>query len=650
MITKEYGELFESIAHSRKGIYEKMCKIAEKLPTAPTKGIGKSYAEAIEFSHMDVSPKGAFNAAILLMLVAIAFPLALVLAFDALSLPVLIIIAIGASGCFYYMYSYPFHYCSIFRIKASAEMVLSVVYMTIAMRISPNIENAVMYAAHNLTGTLAIDLKQLMWDVYTRKFNSMSDAMDSFINKWRRDNQEFTESVYLIKTSVFESQAKREEALDEAVSVVLSGTKERMKHYAQDLRSPITLLNALGIILPIIGMIFFPIMGMFLPNTIQPIFLVLGYDILLPISVYWLMKTYLEKRPYSFHQPDISRHPKFRSEKVMKYTLFALMASLPLIAFGVYGLWTTKETTGLGSLVYSMLVSVGASVSIFTYMISSVFNKLKLRDEIVKIEDEFTEALFQLGTQLSRGIPIETALKSTAPRIKNLKISRLFQNILYNIETFGMTLEQAIFNEECGAIRDYPSHLIEAVMKAIVEISKRGMGAVSKAMITISNYLKDVHTVEEDLREMLSEVTSSMYIQAMVLAPLSAAVVVAMAGLIMDMLSALQGTLESLYGNLSGYGPIGMAGTGFINSVFNLDQMMPMYVFQIIVGIYMIEVVSMLAAFLSIINNGDENLIKRMSIGKTLIIAIGVYASVLLLTYSVFSSLIPIASLIGGAT
>jgi hypothetical protein len=67
--------------------------------------------------------------------------------------------------------------------------------------------------------------------------------------------------------------------------------------------------------------------------------------------------------------------------------------------------------------------------------------------------------------------------------------------------------------------------------------------------------------------------------------------------------------------------------------------------FQLIVSLYMIEVVGMLAVFLSIIQNGDEDLLKRMTLAKTLLIAFAIYAVVMVAGFSAFSSLIPITGL-----
>jgi len=641
--SKEYRKFLKGETEQKKqSLYEKACNISEKiLPISPWKSLESRYYDAIMFSHMKASPRGAFSLAILATVIAVAIPTFLAVVFGFFSTSTAMLIGILATLIFYYFYEYPNHFATIFRIKASTEMVLAIIYMTISMRISPNLENAIDFAAKNLSGALSTDLHQLLWDVYLRKYDSASTALDTFIEKWKKDNKEFAESMYLIKTSTIESTTRREHVLDEAVSVMLRGTKERMKTYSHELATPVTIINALGILLPVIGLIFLPMIGVFMPTTIQPIFIILGYNIMLPLIVYWMMKTYLDKRPHSFHNPDLSRHPKFSMQKEWVYPVIGVAVALPFIAIGSWQLYSLEGIFSEAHLMYSMLISFGVAVGISVYSILSIKNKVKIREEIIQIESEFAEVLFQLGNQLTRGIPFEKALKALTPQIKNLKVSKFFGKILYNIETFGMTLDQAVFDKKSGAIKEYPSKLIDAIMHAIIQISRRGMGTASKSMITISNYLKDSHSVDEDLKDMLGETTSTMSIQAMLLAPLSSAIVVSLYAVVIKVIVLLEGKVESIYGGMASYGALGDVGSGMFGSVLQMNNMIPIHVFQLIVSIYMIEVVGILAIILSVINNGDEETMKRLSLGKTVMLAFSIYAVVTLITYTLMGSLMP---------
>jgi hypothetical protein len=210
------------------------------------------------------------------------------------------------------------------------------------------------------------------------------------------------------------------------------------------------------------------------------------------------------------------------------------------------------------------------------------------------------------------------------------------------METFGMTLEKAIFDPVSGAINRYPSTLIEAMMKTVADVQKRGgFTTMSKILISISTYLKNIRSVEEDLQDMMSEVTSSLHIQAILLAPLTAGIVVALAAIIMNMLVIFGGMTEPLYENLKGYGTAGDIGTGFLTSFININKMIPIHFFQIIVGTYMIEIVTLMTVFLSIIENGEENILKRILVGKRLLMSVIIYSLIMILVYTAFTAMMP---------
>jgi len=648
-ILKEYEEfLREEVLRKKLSFYEKVCQYSEKIPIGPPKALSDRLRSAIEFSNLKITPRGAFSLTIIFSALLFIIPLFLLLGFGLLSFSSVIFLFVIVAIAIYFLLNYPVIYATTFRIKASSEMMLAVVYMSVSMHLSPNLENAIWFASKNLKGPLSKDLMGLLWGIYTRRYDSTSQAIDSFINKWKRDSKEFSESLYIIKNSVFETAEKRERMLDEAVSVMLEGTKDRMRDYSRELKSPLTILNALGILLPIIGLVFFPIVGIFLPELIKPAVLILGYDFFLPVFVYFFMNSYLARRPYSFHQPDLSRHPEFLKEKILeKPYVIPLIISIPLIVFGSFQIIKMKELFSLSQLLYSIVIILGIILGIVSYCFLSVKRKLKVREEIVEIESEFTEALFQLGQLVTRGMPLENALRKITQDIKDLKISKFFDKILFNIEALGASFEQAVFDQKIGAIKYYPSALIEAIMRVIIEASKRGMKYASKAMLIVSTYLKDVRRVNEELKGLTEEVTSTMNIQAILLAPIAAGIVVSMAALIIQILVFLGEAFESIYANLgTAYGVAGDVGAGMLFSIANLSKIIPVDGFQLVVGIYMVEVVTMLAIFLSSIANGEENLMRRLTIAKILAISSVVYFFTLLVTYFMFTAIIPITKLI----
>lgn len=620
-------------------IYEKLCNLSEKIVPIPSiKRKEKDFQEAIDFCHLNITPKGAMTLSIISTLILLLFLILLtIIGIIPGKLTLLLVLAVLGLG--YFLFRYPLYYVTQYKIKASSDMVLAVVYMTVSMKTKSNLENAVIFAASNLEGPLAIDLTELIWDVYIGKYYSMENAIDNFIKKWKRDNEEFTQSLNLIKTSLNENYKDKEQVLNEAVQSVLEGTKSRMKHYSQDLRSSLTILNALGILLPIIGLIFFPMITIFMPEVIKPLALAVFYDILLPVIVFLLMMSFLKRRPTSFHRPELLQE-NTGAKKLTKNKLISILIAGVLIGSGFFGISRTKELFSFSLILYSLVVLLGIVGSIVVFCFLTSLPKMQEKNDIIEMENELHLVLFQLGYQIRTGGSIENNLAKIRSKIKELKISKLFDSVINNVQMFGMTFEQALLDSTNGALYKYPSGLIKAIFKAISEISRSGSVVLSNSMISISNYLKNMRDVEEYLRDMLSEVTSNMRTQAILLAPIASGVVVALTSMMMFMLINLSQMVVDFQNQLGTSGPVGAIGGNIFNSLFNINSIIPPHLFQLIVGIYMVEIVGMLSIFLSLIEHGEEKIQRYYDLGITLLIAFIIYSVTVVMLYLILTSMV----------
>jgi hypothetical protein len=144
---------------------------------------------------------------------------------------------------------------------------------------------------------------------------------------------------------------------------------------------------------------------------------------------------------------------------------------------------------------------------------------------------------------------------------------------------------------------------------------------------------------------MLSDVTSTMNIQSLILAPIASGIVVALAAMMMYMMVNLSDWATNFQSQLGEYGPVGSVGGTFFESILMMDQILPASYFQLIVGVYLIEVVAMITLFLSIIKYGDEKIQRKYDIGKSLLIALGIYLVTSIVLYLMLTSLITLGSL-----
>lgn len=631
-----YREFLESEYFYRKlSLYERMCNFFDKVKIPIPKDLEKKFSDEINFCHLRVKPNGVVSTAILLPLLVL-LPLSLLFFLIGIfSTTMLIIMIILYTMISYYLFSYTTFLTKHFRAKAASEMTLAIIYMSISLKTNVSLETAVAFAASNLSGPLGLDLKKILWDLETGRLISIIQGIDELIEKWKSESEEFVDALSLIKTSVTQAPDRMDRLIREAVELMIEGTKSRMKKYAIEMRSPLRILNAFGILLPMLGLIFFPMLIIFIPEIAKPELLAFSYTVLLPTIVYLFLKQHIHMRPYSYHQVQMENFEEFKKMKKISLILAFVIASSSI--YLVYNLTLSTQIFSTEQFLYSYLVVLLLSFSVIIYSFLSISKSLKKNEEILKIESELPTALFQLSVASTTSKPIEKNIEDLLPRIKTLEIRNLFKKILVNVTSFGTSFESAVLDEKVGVIRFYPSRIISSSLKLLVDISKKGMIFLSMALKTMSEFLRDADEVNKATDEILSETTSDLQIQAWVFAPLAAGIVVGLMAVIIYIFSFFGENFEEISKFLGG-GTLGSVTASSFAFLENIGKQLPFHYFQIIVGIYMIEVVVMISYFLGELNYGEDEVSKTKDMGKIMLIATLVYSLTVLSLYFGVSS------------
>ena len=595
----------------------------------------------------------------------------------------------------YMLFTYPSYLAAVTKIKASDETVKIILYMVIYLRLNPQIEGALRFAAAHSNGPIGKDLKKIIWDLQVRRFVTVNEAISSKIGKWLLWDKEFVESMNLIQALSLETvEANREKTLDKTLTYILDATYEKMKQYSRDLRTPIMLIHTMGITFPIMGLVMFPMISIFLHNSFNPNYLIVGYIAILPAFNYFYLRRTISQRPGAFAYPDITNHPDLPPEGKILMTFsgknylvsvlpIALVVTFLLLLPGIayfYDLGSTwykisqvqdlEQQTQLwkdriaieykpGVSFYYMMFSlstiwaIGAGLVVYFY--GNSFQRVQIRNQVKFLEDEFQIGLFRLGDVLTSGIPVETALEETLDKYKQYKLETspmypFFQTILKNIKQLGMTFKSSVFDKRYGVIIKYPSILIRDVMGVLVSASEKSSAILSTASKTISAFLMKTKNVENLLKEMLDEVAAAISLQSNFIAPFIAGIVGAMATFIIQLLQKMSEFMASIEQQFNlGFMQGGTMKVADVLSFANVEQVLPATIFQLVVGIYMIETVVILAYFLNGIRNGFDRTTRNLLIGKSLIAGLIVYSIVLVIGLFVSASILPsLTSTMGG--
>nr|MCK4929853.1 hypothetical protein [Nanoarchaeota archaeon] len=696
LTSREYAEFKKENMPHQLNFYEKLCNWSEKvLRITPDKKKVAKLEEAIKICHLEITPGGVTSCSLLAPIV-LAFSIILVtyiipsfLVPGSGSMFFVLFAIMAALGIIIPLQKLPFFLANNWRMKASNQMVLCIFYIVTYMRHTSNLERALSFAAEHLAPPLSLDMKKVLWDIESEKFDSLKESLDDYLQTWRKYNMEFIESLHLIESSLYETtEGRRLDALDKSLGVILEETYEKMLHYAHNLKGPLTALHMLGIILPILGLVILPLLVSFM-SEVKWYHLFMLYNIVLPVIVFYLARNVLSTRPTGYGESDISETnkelrkyrniliPLGKEQLRISPTLLALIIFIILFIIGaspiiihiakpdfdlamtdkgltVIDTPTHPEATyyflgyrnevkegqetgnlvgpfGLGATILSMVLVLAFGLGIGSYYHFRSRNVIKIRDQAKALEKEFASALFQLGNRLGDGLPAEIAFGKVAQVMEGTLSAKFFEMVSINISKLGMSVEQAIFDEKRGALVYYPSNLIESSMKVLVESSKKGPMVASQAVINISEYIKQMHRVDERLKDLMADIVSSMKSQIMFLTPAIAGIVVGITSMITQILGSLSLRLSELSSqaegaSVAGAGMMGMFGTG-----------VPTYFFQIIVGLYVVQITFILSILINGIENGSDKLSERYIIGRNLLRATITYIGITLVVTLLFT-------------
>jgi hypothetical protein len=655
IFTREYQMFEKTRGAGVRNWYEKLAKLSGKIFKYPVPKEQKQEIDLILASfNYDLEAEDVMSFAVLSSLTL--FLLSVPTFFFSTMLGI-VLIAFGAYALYYFI-TYPQHLMATRKSRAATEIILSILYIVIYMKNISNLEAAVRFAADNLEGPLGTDYRKMLWDISVKKYKNLQEALDNYLQQWKKYNEAFVDSIYLIETSLVQiSEDRRVNMLDQALKRILDGTYEIMVHYVNGLRTPVSAVFMMGITLPIMGLVMLPLIGSFLANIITSPTLFVFYDMILPLIVIIIIQQILSTRPAAFPQLDLSNHPLVPPKDHFWFFGKAVHSAIPAafvflvtaLPYFYYLVFLRGQAPSEADVIYSLFFILAISFAIVVYTRLSSRVTVKLRKEIKEIENDFAYAIFQIGNRLAEGVPAEVAMLKTAAVMKESKVTNFIRKISDNLSKLGMDLQRAIFDKVYGAVILYPSALIRSVMRIFIESTKESEEVAAASLNHVANYLQSVHNIEEKIKDVLSETLSTLKFQTAFISPLISGIIVGLTSMIMIILFVLGEKISAatsfaeIPSTISGGGIGGSMAFGF----FEMSNTIPLGDFQTIIGIYLIEITIISIVLASKIEVGDDRINEYDSVSKYLLIATIIYFVVAIGVTIAFSGMARVAILLG---
>jgi hypothetical protein len=565
------------------------------------------------------------------------------------------------------------------RLRAGNQMVPCILYMVIYMKHTSNIERAINFAAQHLEPPLSLDFKKVFWNVEVGRYSSIKESLDAYLETWRFTNPEFIESFNLIESSLYEqSENRRIQILERALQVILEGVYDKMLKYTHSVKSPLTNIYMLGIVLPTLGLALLPLASVLVGSALRWPVVMMVFNVLIPFFVYYMTSEIVMNRPGGYGESSmIELNPNYSSFKTKKGYWRAGVICVPLLLIGLFPLinyfipvlsllglkqdYSFAEIglsffgnlklfdyiKGVGPMgLFSLFCSFFIPLSLFLFFSIGYREKSKLliesRNKSKILEGEFTNSLFQLGNRMGDGTPAEIAFGKVSESSKGMATEEFFRITNNNMRSLGFSLEKALFDKRRGAIIYFPSNLISTSMHILIKSVKKGLKVAAESLMSIAEYIKNVNKINERLRDLLAEIISDMKSNMTFLAPLLSGIVVGLAAMITLILSKLAEIIN--VASLSGGEELaGIGGIADLLKNFNVESLMPPYYLQIIVGVYILEIIFILSRTLVNIDAGKDNLKEVYEISNNLRSAGLLYIIVALISVLALSALAGVA-------
>lgn len=596
---------------------------------------GSALKREIYFSGLDITPDDIRVTAAVMALLSFGILFALFLWLwieNAITFPYIDFVLVGVAFVplilYLYLSNYVVNLGNRLRIQTLGRAPEAVHYMVMSMRLTPALDKAVKFASENVGEPLAASLKKVLWDVSTRAHASIEDSFMAFAEEWGSWNEDFKRSMYSIRMATHE---KTEEGLsrnlEKALDTILTGTRRKIEEFASSLQTPTTVLFGLGILLPMIIGAMLPLLmltnatSLLGSNTVgglgnanstggasgySPfgssqnlsasnqlslnVGLVILMDVLFPLIAYAYSSQILGKRPGTLKPPTAPDVEEFSRDFSLAVSVAAGIG-VSAVAFPVYQGYLGSFLTPLYELFPILGVAGGASLYYYLRTVARV----RARKSLQQLEAEFPDALYQVGSRMVEGLSFEQALERTSDAMTGSQTSVLFRRILHGIRVSGRTSEEVIFGgpEGPGVLAAYPSHMVEMSMRELLEAVTKGAEAVGRTIVPTAQYLRELRQVDDTIRTSLKSTVSMMTGTAVAFAPL------------------VMGMTGALYLLLS--------------NVFQSGLPVSIPVFFTVMGVYLLEIVVIIAYFTVGVEHGGDETTFRSKLGSSLVLSAGVF-------------------------
>ena len=520
------------------------------------------------------------------------------------------------------------------------EMLKAAMKISTYISMHTSLEYAFQETTKDLRGTLKLQFEDIHEKIRIKERVTLGAAIADYIDVWNKINPEFVKALKLLQTATMSPKEEKDEIINEVIETIILSYHNSGKRFAESLASKAKTLVAVGVLLPIISLMILPLVSVFLPHLVKPALIAFIYNIFFPTCLL-LMALHFSASRVQVSTIKLEDSPAYTKVPYWLYAMalaiigvFAYPTIMHLRSINMVVKETAQREYALGSVLVVSTIVLGVVIAVFFFSYYYIKKYQKMWQEVYETEQDFPHLLQIFSTYLG----LNRSVESVIPEIiddyevhgyKEHPIVNIFKTLKQKLYTTKQTIKQL-----CWKVlpKICPSTKVSSTIAQIIGFTDIDQKSAGKAAKMIRKQSLSIYKLDDYIKSMLSETVALINITTTMLAPLLSAAAVIMSLAIVMSLTFIQDQLQSM--------SVAMGGAASKLSLVDITQIIPPTVIEVVVGIYLLQMVLILSLFASNIKIGNDRYQLAKTINSNIVLSFMIYSIILVVGFVVFKATI----------
>ncbi len=390
--------------------------------------------------------------------------------------------------------------------------------MAMSMNVSPSLERAVLFASTTGRNPLGKRLAQASWGVLTRSWPDVESALSELAGSLGQANIALRQSLHLFIASTHEpTKAGMEQLMEKAHEITVQGLRDAADRYVAGLSTPVMVIFAMGILLPIMLLSIVPLLSISGPYAAEGVTVEPGASPLAPLAFLILVviplccmaycRSILSSSPLSA-PASIELDPKAHNLWPWLLWLAALVAYLVLV---------TADANPYLTLVF---IALPPSLILWTR------HRRNMNARPID-EGDLVLGLYQIGNRLATGASLERAIVESAQTNNRGTFADWCSELLHRSRMSRIPLIEAM--REIDPAPDRP--LVGEAFQTVASCAESDVMAAGRVAVRLAKSLGQIKDCENGIKERMRGLVDMMRSTSSIFAPIVLGVTVGLFGI-----------------------------------------------------------------------------------------------------------------------